>query len=181
MPVGLVASQLLQPVFAARLSGFQSLSGLPVSWTGRLQNLESYFWPQLFSNWNFLIGVRPSARIAVASQGTGYVWIESGYTWLLWGGGLPLLASFVFFVVATAKRGWEVAHRTSNARSVAGIATFVAVIVTAVLMLFDPHLTFRGAGDAMFALIALTAVRGGQAGPGLPIKGDDPEEEVQRQ
>lgn len=181
VPAGLVASQLLQPVFAARLSGFQSVSGLPVSWTGRLQNLESYFWPQLFSNWNFLLGVRPSARIAVASQGTGYVWIESGYTWLLWGGGIPLLASFVFFVVVTAKRGWEAAHRSSGARRVAGIATFVAVIVTAVLMLFDPHLTYRGSGDAMFALIALTAARGRQPGrPGVPIEADDPEEEVQQ-
>lgn len=162
VPVGLVASQVLQPVFAARLSGFQSVSGLPVSWTTRLQNLETYFWPQLFSNWNFVLGVRPSARIVVASQGTGYVWIESGYTWLLWGGGVPLLASFVFFVVVTAKRGWDAARRSSGAVSVAGIATFVAVIVTAVLMLFDPHLTYRGSGDAMFALIALTAVRGHQ-------------------
>ena len=87
---------------------------------------------------------------------SGYVWIESGYTWLLWGGGIPLLASFVFFVVATAKRGWDAARRNSGARSVAGIATFVAVIVTTVLMTFDPHLTYRGSADLMFALIALT-------------------------
>lgn len=160
VPVTLLASVVLQPVFAARLSGFQSTSGLPVSWTGRLQNLETYFWPQLFSHWNFVLGVRPSARVTVASQGTGYVWIESGYTWLLWGGGIPLLASFVFFVIVVAKLGWNTGRRASGAVSVAGIATFVAVIVTAVLMLFDPHLTYRGSGDAMFALIALTVARG---------------------
>ena len=157
LPVGLIASQVLQPVFAARLNGFQSVSGLPVSWTGRLQNLQSYFWPQLFSNWNFLLGVRTSARIPVASQAGGYVWIESGYTWLLWGGGIPLFASFVFFVVATAMRGWDAAHRTSDAARVAGIATFVAIIVTTVLMTFDPHLTYRGSADALFVLIALAA------------------------
>jgi hypothetical protein len=167
VPMGLIGSLVLQPVLAAPLSGFQSVTGLPDSWTGRLQNLQSYFWPQLFSGWNFLLGVRPSARVPVPSQVGGYVWIESGYTWLLWGGGIPLLASFVFFVVATAKRGWEVAHRTSGARSVAGIATFVAVIVTTVLMLFDPHLTYRGSADVMFALIALTT-----AGLKRPSKSD---------
>src|SRR5438270_3375967 len=42
LPAGLIASQLLQPVFAARLRGFNSLTGLPVSWTGRLDNLQTY-------------------------------------------------------------------------------------------------------------------------------------------
>jgi len=159
LPAGLIASQVLQPVFAARLSGFQSVTGLPISWTGRLQNLQSYFWPQLVTNWNVLFGVRPSARIPVLSQSAGYVWIESGYTWLLWGGGIPLFASFVFFVLATAKRGWQAAHRNAGAASVAGIAAFVAIVVTTVLMTFDPHLTYRGSADLLFVLIALSAPR----------------------
>ena len=159
LPTGLVASQVLQPVFAERFSGFQSASGLPVSWTGRLYNLENYFWPQLFSAWNFILGVRAAARIPVASKAAGYVWIESGYTWLLWGGGIPLLASFVFFVLATARRGWQAARSNAGAASVAGIATFVAIIVTTVLMMFDPHLTYRGSADLLFVLIALSAPR----------------------
>jgi hypothetical protein len=181
LPAGLIASQVLQPVFAARLNGFQSVTGLPVSWTGRLQNLQSYFWPQLFSNWNFLLGVRPSARIPVASQVAGYVWIESGYTWLLWGGGIPLFASFVFFVLATAKRGWEAAHRNAGAAGVAGIAAFVAIIVTTVLMTFDPHLTYRGSADLLFVLIALCAPRRRRPDTAsTPTTADDMAEEARR-
>jgi hypothetical protein len=158
LPGIIVAGYALRPVIATRLSGFQSASGLPVSWITRVQNLQTYFWPKLFSDWNFVLGVRPSARIAVPIQLNGYVWIESGYTWLLWGGGLPLFCAFGFFVYAVANRGWLAARRY-DARSVAGVAIFTAIIVMAVLMLFDPHLTYRGSADAFFFLLALAAPR----------------------
>ena len=159
LPAGLAASVVLQPVITRRLISFQSVTGWPASWVGRLQNLQTYFWPQIASGWNALLGVRPSARIVVTSQATGFVWIESGYTWLLWGGGIPLFASFVFFVVVSARRGWDAARRNAGAASVAGLALFVAIIVTTVLMAFDPHLTYRGSADLLFALIALSAAR----------------------
>ena len=165
-PVAVVGGFVLSPVIATRLSGFQSASGLPQSWSVRLQNLQTYFWPRLFSDWNFLLGVRTSARVVVPG---GYVWIESGYTWLLWGGGIPLLASFLFFAYVTAKRGWQAARGGHGACSVAGSAVFVAVTVIAVLMVFDPHLTYRGSADDFFFLIALAAPRdrrSGQPGAG---------------
>ncbi len=145
------------PIISKRLSGFGSTSGLPLSWVVRLQNLETYFWPRLFSDWNFILGVRPAARVVVPG---GYVWIESGYTWLLWGGGIPLLVSFLYFVCVTAKAAWQSAHRDDSARGVAGGTVFVAVIVIAVLMLFDPHLTYRGSADEFFFMIALMTPRG---------------------
>lgn len=154
LPAALIGSLLLWPVIAARLGGFQSASGLPVSWTGRLQNLENYFWPPLFSDWNFFLGVRPAARVVVTTQATGFVWIESGYTWLLWGGGIPLFGSFVVFAVTSAKLGWRTARRP-GAAGIAGAATFVAICVTTALMVFDPHLTYRGSGDELFMLAAL--------------------------
>jgi hypothetical protein len=146
------------PVIERRLQDFQSASGLPVSWVGRLHNLRTYFWPHLHSYANVLLGVRPSARVRVDAQATGWVWIESGYTWLLWAGGVPLLLSFLFFVYATIMQGWRVARRGGDATAVAATAAVVGVVVVAVLMTFDPHLTYRGSGDELFALIALTAV-----------------------
>jgi hypothetical protein len=155
VPALAVGAIVLRPVISQRLSGFHSASGLPVSWTGRLDNLRTYFWPRLFSDWNFVLGVRPEARVPVPTQLYGYVWIESGYTWLLWGGGIPLLLSFCYFAWVAGKRGWLAARHGSDARSVAGIAVFTAVIVITVLMVFDPHLTYRGSADEFFALIAL--------------------------
>ncbi len=157
VPGLLLAGFVLRSVISTRLSGFQSASGLPTSWTGRLQNLQSYFWPTLFSHGNFVLGVRPAARVVVPTQLTGYVWIESGYTWLLWGGGIPLLASFIFFAYVTARRGWEAANDGPPGRSVAGVAVFTAIFVIIVLMTFDPHLTYRGSADEFFFLLALAA------------------------
>jgi hypothetical protein len=168
LPAAVLGGLALRPVIERRLAGFQSASGLPVSWTGRLQNLQTYFWPRLFSNWHFLLGIQPSARIAVASQATGYVWIESGYTWLLWGGGLPLLAGFGFFAYAAARRGWQGARGDRDGRSVAGLAVFAGITVITVLMSFDPHLTYRGSADAFYCLLALAAPRVGRPGSERP-------------
>jgi peptidoglycan biosynthesis protein MviN/MurJ (putative lipid II flippase) len=181
LPGAAFATYALRPVIGRRLSGFQSASGLPTSWTGRLQNLQGYFWPRLFSDWNFVLGVEPAARIEVATQLNGYVWIESGYTWLLWGGGVPLLASYLYFVYAAARRGWRAARGGRDARSVAGIAVFATVFVVAALMAFDPHLTYRGSGDAFFFMLALAAPRQRLGRTGIGYHAAAPAMEVERE
>ena len=155
LPLGAVVAVAAWPVISTRLAGFQGVHGMPVSWTGRLHNLQSYFLPELTSRAGYLLGVRPSARVTVPTQATGFVWIESGYVWLLWGGGIPLLVAFVWFVRVTAARALALARTSHDAVGAAGTGLFVAVVVMAVLMLFDPHLTYRGAGDALFILAAL--------------------------
>jgi hypothetical protein len=159
------------PVLSERLSGFALSSGIPVSWLGRLHNLQTYFWPDLFTTGNVILGVRPSARVPKATEALGWAWIESGYTWLLWGGGVPLFLSFLYFAVVAPARGWLVARGRGDAAAAAGAATFVGFVVIAVLMLFDPHITYRGSGDEAFALLALAAVGRGR-GPDRPSRPD---------
>lgn len=160
IPTTLIGGVLLWPVVQTRLAGFQSASGLPVSWTGRLRNLTTYFWPVLQSDHNWILGVRLSARVTSQAQQFGYIWIESGYTWLLWGGGLPFLASYLVVVWVTVRRGWRAGRRTPGVAGAVGVALVAGMVTDALLMLFDPHLTYRGAGDALFVVMALARVLG---------------------
>jgi murein biosynthesis integral membrane protein MurJ len=163
IPVALLGAAVLWPVIETRLAGFGGGTQLPTSWLVRLDNLETYFWPQLFSDWNWILGVRPSARVAVPIQEYGYVWIESGYTWLLWGGGIPLVASYFAFVWVVVRKGFAYARR-ADAAGIVGFAVATAVTSQAVTMIFDPHLTFRGSGDAIFMILALLRVLPRQQG-----------------
>ncbi|MDX6395287.1 MAG: putative peptidoglycan lipid flippase [Streptosporangiaceae bacterium] len=167
IPVALLGGVLLWPVIEIRLSGFHSASGLPISWITRLRNLQTYFWPTLFSDFNWIFGVRPSARVVAPNQQYGYVWIESGYTWLLWGGGIPLLASYLGFGGAVVRKGWAFARR-ADAAGIAGTAVAAALCAQMFSMILDPHLTYRGAGDAVFLILALVRVL-----PSRPARVDD--------
>jgi hypothetical protein len=155
IPALLGALILLEPVIARRLEGFRSVSGLPPSWQGRLFNLSNYFWPELFSRGNFILGVRPAARVATSTMATGYVWIESGYTWLLWAGGLPLIIAFFIFAVRALRLTSTIAGVNGGAVSIAAASAFAGLVMIIPLMLIDPHLTYRGSSDLLFALLAM--------------------------
>ncbi len=158
LPVAVVAGVILQPVIDARLQGFSSPQGLPDSWLGRLHNLQHYVWPKLATGINWVVGVRPSAKVPIGNGAAPYVYIESGYLWLLWVGGIPLLVAFVVFLVANLRATRRVAEEPGFV-GVAGTAAFVALSVIAVLTVLDPHVTLRGSGDLLFALLALAYVR----------------------
>ena len=63
-----------------------------------------------------------------------------------------MLASYIGFVMTAVRRGWAYMRRV-DAAGIAGTAVAVAVCSQAVLMLFDPHLTYRGASDALFLIL----------------------------
>jgi peptidoglycan biosynthesis protein MviN/MurJ (putative lipid II flippase) len=156
-PVAALAGVLLWPIIQTRLAGFQSDTGLPLSWVDRLFNLRTFFWPVLFSDNNWVLGVEPAARVATPLYAGGYVWIESGYTWLLWGGGIPLLASYLAFAGSALRRACAYARRADPA-GVAATALAAALCSQVVLMTLDPHLTYRGSGDELFMILALVRV-----------------------
>lgn len=161
-----LAVPVVWPVIQTRLAGFQSVTGLPVSWTGRLENLRTYFWPVLTAHHNYVLGVRPSARVPAAHRANGFVWIESGYTWLLWAGGIPMLLAFVWFVVTMARAGRASFRTGDDPLRIAALATIVAITVIAFLMIFDPHLTYRGVADELFLLLALCTTPRNRPAPG---------------
>ena len=160
IPLLLVAGVVMWPVIETRLLGFQSASGMPDSWIVRLRNLNTYFWPELGADGNWLLGVRPSARVPASHEEFGFVWIESGYTWLLWGGGVPLLGAYICFLVVGLRKAVAAARRGTGVLAVIGLALVAALAADAVLMLFDPHLTYRGAAEAMFGLLAMLRTLG---------------------
>ncbi len=178
MPVLIVGAVALWPVLERRLGGFDSPSGLPESWEGRLYNLQTYFWPELERSYNWVLGVRPEARVPNPSPwGGDFVFIESGHTWLLWTGGVPFLLAFFFFLFIALRTTGRIARQRLDSVGVAAAASFTALAVLAVLTITDPHLTLRGSGDLSFALLALALTA--QSVRALPAQGLEPRPRAQ--
>jgi hypothetical protein len=150
-----LAAVALWPVVERRLKGFESPEGIPPSWQGRLENLQTFFWPELFSDNNVFFGVRPSARIKATENWRDYIWIESGHTWLLWNGGILFFLAFFLFLLVALRSTARVVRERVDAVGVAGIASCASLVVLAVLMTLDVHLTLRGSADLLFSLLAL--------------------------
>jgi hypothetical protein len=166
-PVAGVAALLLRPVIEARLSGFHGGSTLPHSWQVRLDNVTTHFWPVLQVHHNWLTGVRPLARIdGPRFSGIQFIWIESGYIWLLWGGGIAFLLAFLWYAWVALRTVARIARRRKDAIGTAAAASFTALVVTVVLMTLDPHVTLRGSADLSFALLALALTAAGAAAAG---------------
>jgi hypothetical protein len=155
-----IASVVFWQVIATRLDPIVGSSSLPNSWQGRWENLQHFFLPQLFSELNWLWGVRPAPRIPAPETWRQWVYLESGYVWLLWVGGIPLVIAFVFFVWVSAQCLWRVTREQNDAIWAAAAAGLAYLAVLVVLTLFDPHLTLRGSADLFFPLLALSSVRG---------------------
>lgn len=155
-PTLVLGVALLRPVIQKRLEPLQR-GELPQSWEVRLQNLETFFWPVLGRDLNWITGVRPQARVlAPPGWPAGeWIYIESGITWLLWTGGLLFLVAFYWFLWVGLRTMWGIARSRAGEVSVAGHAGFVVLVTMGVLMLLDPHLSFRASSDLSFSLLGI--------------------------
>jgi hypothetical protein len=147
-------------VLAARFRYVDPATSLPISWVGpygRLTNLEHYFWPKIAADYNWLFGVQTAGRAPGLEFWRPWVYIESGYTWALWTGGLPLLLAVIALVALAVRTGIRLVRSSRPAAGAMGIAVTTLACSLAVLMFFDPHLTFRGGGEIVFVLLALAA------------------------
>ena len=84
----------------------------------------------------------------------------------------PALAAFLYFLWVHLKQAIPMS-RGGGAAAVAALAVSTGLIVVAVLMTIDPHITYRGSADLLFALIALIGVRAATSdGVSAPARGD---------
>ena len=122
---------------------FHSTAGLPLSWINRLYNLRTFFWPVLFSDDNWILGVRPSARVAAPGVQGGFTWMRAATPGCSRGGGIPLARQ-----LHRVRRRRDPARaglgRRANAAGIVATAVTAAMCSQVVIMAFDPHLTFRG-------------------------------------
>lgn len=144
------------PAFIARLEGFGDL-GVPPSWLGRWDNLTSFYVPR-FDLVNVLIGVSPNSVLLAPETWRDVIYLEAGYLQLLWIGGIPLLLAFGWLSAAVLRRTAELIDEPGALGATASTLR-IAWWFLLVLTVLDPHLTMRGIGDLLFALIAVTTGR----------------------
>jgi hypothetical protein len=108
------------------------------------------------------MGVSPDSVLEAPERWRDVIYLESGYLELLWVGGIPLLAAFVWLSVVVLRRARELMDAPDNQRSALGAAAsalWVCWWFVLILTVLDPHLTLRGTGDLLFMLIGITAGR----------------------
>ena len=162
------------PALIGRLEGFGAY-GVPPSWIGRWDNLSSFYLPR-FGFINVLLGVSPNSVLPAPERWREVIYLESGYLELLWIGGLPLLAAFIWLSVAVLRRtgklmAWSPSKLASQPEgtpesqsegppvTVAASTLWVCWWFVLILTVLDPHLTLRGTGDVLFMLMGITTGR----------------------
>jgi hypothetical protein len=156
LPVLPVVFALGAPAFLTRLRGFGEF-GVPESWLGRWDNLSSFYLPR-FDPLTVLVGVAPNPVLAAPETWREVIYLEAGYLQFLWIGGIPLLLTFGWLSVAVLRRTAELMD-LPGVLGATGSALRIAWVFLLVLTVLDPHLTMRGIGDLLFALLAITTGR----------------------
>ena len=161
IPLSIMAMIGLWPIVAARLADVDQGSGLPQSWIIRWNNVSELYLPSL-ADGGWLLGVNPNAIQLPPDVWRDVIYLESGYLWLLWVGGVPLLLAALFFLatawsdLGTANAYDNPPATPSDGQTMMGIrvGAQAAVAMVATLSVLDPHLTLRAGADTLFVLIA---------------------------
>jgi len=157
-PLGVVAALVAWPVISTRLAGFGSSGGLlPHSWQGRIDNLTHFYLPQL-AGFHWVLGIRPDTVLQAPETWRQVIYLESGYLWLFWVGGIPLVCGFLWFLYHGFRHTERVAReRVRDDIGVAALGARAALWCLLIMSLIDPHLTLRGGSDLFFCLLGLSA------------------------
>jgi hypothetical protein len=148
------------PALIGRLAGFGAY-GVPRSWIGRWDNLSGFYLPRL-GFINVLLGVSPNSVLPAPERWREVIYLESGYLELLWIGGIPLLAIFIWLSVVVLRGTGKLMARPEGqpaATVAAASALWVCWGFVLILTVLDPHLTLRGTGDVLFMLMGITTGR----------------------
>jgi hypothetical protein len=151
-----VALAIGAPALIGRLQGFGEF-GVPRSWIGRWNNLSDFYLPR-FDVINVLLGVSPDSVLQAPERWRDVIYLESGYLELLWVGGIPLLAAFIWLSVVVLRRARELMEQP-GALGAAASTLWVCWWFVIILTVLDPHLTLRGTGDLLFVLLGITMGR----------------------
>ncbi len=141
------------PALIGRLEGFGEF-GVPRSWIGRWNNLSTFYLPR-FDFINMLLGVSPNSVLPAPERWREVIYLEGGYLQLLWVGGIPLVAAFLWLAVAVLRRMGELMARPGAVGATAS-TLWVCWWFVLLLTVIDPHLTLRGTGDVLFMLMGVT-------------------------
>jgi len=155
-PIAAVGAIIAWPVISTRLAGFGG-GALPHSWQGRIDNLTHFYLPQL-SGFHWVLGIRPDTVLQAPETWRTVIYLESGYLWLFWVGGIPLVAGFLWFLWHGFRHTKRVAkERADDDIGIATMGARAALWCLLIMSLTDPHLTLRGGSDLFFCLLGLSA------------------------
>ncbi|HTD51166.1 MAG TPA: hypothetical protein VK771_11230 [Acidimicrobiia bacterium] len=154
-PAALVGAVIAWPVISTRLAGFGG-GGLPHSWQGRIDNLTHFYLPQL-AGFHWVLGIRPDTVLQAPETWRQVIYLESGYLWLFWVGGIPLVCGFLWLLRQGFRHTRRVMRERHDDIAIAAVGTRAVLWSLLIMSLIDPHLTLRGGADLFFCLLGLSA------------------------
>lgn len=157
-PVAALGVIAIWPQVRGRLDEFQDANGLPVSWQTRIDNLQRFYLPEFRDGFNRVFGVRLDVTADYDQVIGEEVFLESGYIWFIWVGGVFLLLAALAFLLTGFRRTLARLQQRDPWTRAAATASLSAFVYIALLLPIDQHLTFRASTDLFVMLLALSMV-----------------------